>query len=226
MTALTLGQQRPLRATPRLRAAHGNALFIILIAVALFAALSYAVTQSGRGGGSVNKEQIVIKAANMVQYATNLRTAVQRMVLNGTTAANLDLWTTAVYTPCTTGADCIFAAAGGGATSQRLPDLGDMDFFHDGLWRYSEVSDGVALRKKLPGNQFEEIGTTAADAYIYSYITYNTNGKELCTQINKNLGITGIPGDGDNWWDSVHSGAGCASHYGTYYIFYMALLEN
>lgn len=62
----------------------GNVLFLILIAVALFAALSYAVTQSTRSGtGSTDREQSLLGSATLTQYPTALRTAIVRMVLAG-----------------------------------------------------------------------------------------------------------------------------------------------
>lgn len=62
----------------------GNVLFLILIAVALFAALSYAVTQSTRSGaGDTASETNLISSAQLTQYPAGIRTSVVRMLING-----------------------------------------------------------------------------------------------------------------------------------------------
>lgn len=62
---------------------RGNALFLILIAVALFAALSYAITNSGRGGSGIDKEQAQIAAASLVQMGAMAKSAAQRAYVTG-----------------------------------------------------------------------------------------------------------------------------------------------
>ncbi|NBX66283.1 MAG: hypothetical protein EBQ96_04730 [Proteobacteria bacterium] len=65
------------------RQQRGNVLFLILIAVALFAALSYAVTQSSRSGGDASKETNVINTASLTQYPNSVRTSVLRLIIGG-----------------------------------------------------------------------------------------------------------------------------------------------
>ena len=71
------------------KAQQGNVLFLILIAVALFAALSYAVTQSSRGGSDASKETDLINSAQITQYPTQVRTAVLRMMIQGVSSTQL-----------------------------------------------------------------------------------------------------------------------------------------
>lgn len=58
-------------------------MFLILIAVALFAALSYAVTSSSRGGGSVQNEKDLLLRAQITQFGGELRQAILRLKLAG-----------------------------------------------------------------------------------------------------------------------------------------------
>ena len=69
-------------------AQEGNVLFLILIAVALFAALSYAVTQSSRSGGGDTSETTLINTAQITQYPASVRTSIIRMLVSGNVAAD------------------------------------------------------------------------------------------------------------------------------------------
>ncbi len=63
---------------------RGNILFLILLAVVLFAALTYAVTSGMRGGGKdAGGESAQAKAATILQFLQQLDTAAMRMTLTG-----------------------------------------------------------------------------------------------------------------------------------------------
>jgi hypothetical protein len=71
---------------------HGNVLFLILIAVALFAALSYAITQSNpTEGASAGREANLVAGAAVIQYSADIATAITRMILGGVSADDLDM---------------------------------------------------------------------------------------------------------------------------------------
>lgn len=66
------------------RQERGNILFLILLAVILFAALSYAVTSSMRGGGKdASPEKARALASQLIQYGSLMENTVTRMRLAG-----------------------------------------------------------------------------------------------------------------------------------------------
>ena len=138
----------------------GNVLFLILIAVALFAALSYSVTQSTRSGsGSTEREKAILSSASMTQHPTAMRTALIRMVLGGVDVTDLKFNATADFGSLTQ-AELVFHPQGGGAVSQLAP--GDLmvggengTWFYNASWQIPDIGtngpSGNDIIAFLPG---------------------------------------------------------------------------
>lgn len=74
----------------RARSQAGSAFILILVAIAMFAALSYAVVQGGRTSqSSLTTEQAKLAAREIVAYADTIAKAVQRLRLAGCTETQI-----------------------------------------------------------------------------------------------------------------------------------------
>ena len=100
----------------------GNVLFLILIAVALFAALSYAVTSSTRsGGGDASSETNLISSAQVTQYPSSVSTALVRMIISGTAVEEMRFNRPSEYSNLDSNSIGVFHPSGGGATYVTAP---------------------------------------------------------------------------------------------------------
>jgi hypothetical protein len=171
----------------------GNVLFLILIAVALFAALSYAVTQSSRSGsGQATSEKSLLSGAQITQYPAGVRTDIIRMMIDsntsadqlefnppsafGTNNANLTL------NPSNKATRAVFHPDGGGAVYQAAPpDV--MDNGAAGTWSFN-------AKFSVPN-----IGTTSTtDASGNELIAWLPGIKQaVCIKIDDALGIASNP---------------------------------
>ena len=159
----------------------GNILFLILIAVALFAALSYAVTQSTRSGtGSSNKEQMAINIAQLTQYPVGVRTAVVRMVIGGIDPTDLEFNAPSVFDDLTSTKVGVFHPDGGGATYILPPDalvqgtspVSNQWFFNAD---FEVLNLGTSVSGDLAGNEYIALLPGISDS--------------ACDRINSDLGI-------------------------------------
>jgi hypothetical protein len=185
---------------------RGNVLFLILIAVALFAALSYAVTQSSRsGGGDANSETNLINSAQVTQYPSSVRTAIIRMMVsNSVDPASLEFNSPSDFSQCTgaptTYSGCVFHPQGGGATFAR----GAADVASDGTpqeWIFNS-SNEVALVGTTGGSD----SPTATTADIIAFLPKVK--KSVCEKINKELGLGGVTSEGTSIDLTTKMGAG------------------
>ena len=111
---------------------RGNAMLWILVCIALFAALSYAVMGGSQGGGGdVSREKTALGVSELAQYADTLRSAAQRLLIQeGCSESQLSFEPSPFpgsgdyYNSAAPGDyRChVFHPAGGGVTAQAIPD--------------------------------------------------------------------------------------------------------
>ncbi len=206
----------------------GNALFLILIAVILFAALSYAITQSNRSGGNPSRETNLIAGTTVTQYPSAIRTAITRMMLRGVAASDIDFMdpSDANFNNAPVTAK-VFHPNGGGAVYQNVdPNTVELDSSNVPL------GDWHFLANKVVTN----IGTATGD--VVAVLTRVRTG--ICERINEQItGSTAIPASGLSDAQAIADGASaftgagitgqpflCVSTTDSHNVYYHVLLEQ
>lgn len=186
-----------------MRRQDGNALFLILIAVALFAALSYAITSSGRGGGNIDRETNKIAAAQILDSANALQRAVQKLqILNGCSDTQLSFENDTVAGYTNTGdprgdETChIFKSDGAGLAWPQIKGLDDTNINISGRNGVSFLG----LPETPSGRCYSEVNKEPCAELI---VFYNIGpNKELCMELNDAVGVAnpgGAPEENGGW---------------------------
>lgn len=162
----------------------GNVFFYIFLGVALFGALTYAVSQSGRGSvDNITREQSRLRATEIIDFSDAVSKAVGTLRLRGVTLAQLrfahaDLSTTDYGDPDTSDpAHLVFNAAGGGIIyKDPAPDVLATP---GGQWLF------------LNQNQIDGFGSTCTTESCSDLIMAIPDIRsDVCKIINKLAGIS------------------------------------
>ena len=173
---------------------QGNALFLILIAVALFAALSYAVTNSGRGGAGIDKEQADIAAAEIFNYTALVDQTIMRLRINGCALREINFENSIVsnyaphFYPRTDNSCSVFDANGGGLSWKEVP----ADWLEDATTRATyESSDTDAGHFNFPRSVCVTSSTLCTDPEDKDLVIgLKFLRKGVCDALNDKLGLT------------------------------------
>lgn len=182
------------------RSQCGSILFMILLAVVLFAALSYAVTNSIQGGSKDgSSESADAAAAEILQWFAAVDNAVMRMKLNGIAYEDMSfrhdsklysgiiIYGYSNNSRCTSDTCRVFRANGGGVSAPQFEKYG-VDNATGASDSY--VYRGYMYQPSLA--QWPGAGTSLNDIVItIMYIS-----PSVCMALNSRLGITSPIGSG------------------------------
>ena len=164
----------------------GSALYFILIAVALFAALSFMVSESLRSGGTqISEEKTRVLVSAILDYGRTMRQTVQTLRINGCEKTDINFENNIIsgYTnggaPPDNACD-VFNIDGGGANYVK-PNTDALDKSQTASALYGEWY--FAGEEALSGSMGDD---TLSDLILYlPWINEQT-----CLKINEDLGIT------------------------------------
>ena len=190
---------------------RGSVLFLILLAVALFAALNYAVTSSN-GGGTKNasSENQATKASEILNYFSQIDTAIKRMTLtHGIREYEINFFYSGNpvnirhdNTNCLENRCRIFHPDGGGVSPRRITNM----CRDTSISCSNSGNPGRIFLFSIPG-----AGTSLPDL-VWIYYASDIG---LCKQINRNMGLseiinTNVPTENSTtflyWYDPYPTG--------------------
>ncbi len=153
---------------------RGHALWLILIAVVLFGALSYVLSRSGER--AVEEEKLLMASAKVTQFPAAIRTAMARLVAAGIALEDMD------FSEMGTSPRSIFYSGGGGVAYQKPPYL----IGSQTEWRFKTKS------RDNTGWFIAGVGTDGPEGKdIFAYISGVSVA--LCEELNRNTGLAAAP---------------------------------
>jgi type II secretory pathway pseudopilin PulG len=183
----------------------GNVLFFILIAIALFSALSFVVANMMRGGSPtvVSEEKASVFAAEILDYGRTLRQAVQNVRINGCDDDDISFSNIFVsgyaHSPVVSNTCKVFNAGGGAityvtphdkwlASMSSPPTLQGQWYFPANICVTDVGSGGAGCGSDSTDNEDLVV--------ILPYIR-----QEICEKINSrlNLGASALSASDDAW---------------------------
>lgn len=174
---------------------HGNALWFILVAIVLLAALTVLLSRSGSNvDQSGDVEQQRIKASQILRWAKGIESAIEQMKLRGISERDISFENTVTAQDysnalCDAHADpneCKIFATGGGGQNYLNPPSGSA----------ATGSEWIFTGANNVGTTAYPIGTTAAGTGNDLVLLLPNANAALCAQINRDMEIASpIPTD-------------------------------
>ncbi len=200
---------------------RGSVMLWIMVAVGLFASLSFVVSENMRGGSPelLSREVAKTHANEIIQFSSSVRRAIQTLRIDGVSDSEISFENSVVngYTnPGCTGESCkVFSGAGGGISYVRpsedwlITDHSSKDHYRTWLF-----SGSTCIANVGSGDESCDVAGTS-DEELVIFLPYIN--KIICEEINKKLGFNLPDGialqEGTSAWDNT---AATAKFTGTY----------